>query len=253
MLIGAGAFVPFTVIELDVCALDGATPVIGVNANASGVVSTATVVTLNGALTPPIVSVAVVVVFGFGDAVCRTTTVAPGGTVAAVDVNGPPLMLYSPPTMLIGAGAFVPFTVIELDVCALDSGAPVTGVKENAFGVVSTQDKAVEADAVLLPRFGSRYNAVSLKSTAADGCNVLAAHGAPPFAVPFTVNVTLPPTGSVSAAVLMFPVPLAGQLAPADPVHVHVRPVNAAGKLVVTVGAFAPLSAAGPVLVTTTL
>ncbi len=65
--------------------------------------------------------------------------------------------------------------------------------------------------------------------------------------VPVTVKVAVPPTGRSTSAE-MFPVPLAGQLAPPAVAQVHVTPVSSAGKASATV---APTTALGPALLAT--
>ena len=65
--------------------------------------------------------------------------------------------------------------------------------------------------------------------------------------VPVAVKVAVPPT-SRSTAALGFPLPLAGQLEPAEAVQVQLTPVISAGKTSVTV---APVTPLGPAFVTT--
>ena len=62
--------------------------------------------------------------------------------------------------------------------------------------------------------------------------------------VPVTVNVTEPPTGKLTDA-LMLPLPLAGHVPPPAPAHVQVTPLSAAGMVSATVAA---VTADGPVL-----
>jgi hypothetical protein len=64
---------------------------------------------------------------------------------------------------------------------------------------------------------------------------------------PVTVNVTEPPTGSVTDA-LMLPLPLVGHVPPAVPAHVHETPLSVAGIVSATV---APVTADGPAFVAT--
>ena len=66
--------------------------------------------------------------------------------------------------------------------------------------------------------------------------------------VPVTVNVAVPPTSRFTAAVTPEGPPLAGQLDPADAVHVHVKLLNAAGSGSLTV---APVTTLGPRFVAT--
>src|SRR2546425_100546 len=68
-----------------------------------------------------------------------------------------------------------------------------------------------------------------------------------PVTVAAAVNVAVPPARRSTAA-LRLPLPLAGQLEPAEAAHVHVTPLSWAGKLSVTV---APVTALGPALVAT--
>src|SRR2546427_779315 len=68
-----------------------------------------------------------------------------------------------------------------------------------------------------------------------------------PVTVAVAVNVAVPPA-SRSTAALRLPLPLAGQLEPADAAHVQVTPETWAGKLSVTV---APLATSGPALLAT--
>src|SRR6267378_8190713 len=68
-----------------------------------------------------------------------------------------------------------------------------------------------------------------------------------PVTVAVAVNVAVPPLSRLTLA-LRFPLPLAGQLDPADAAHVHVTPLSCAGKLSVTV---APTTALGPALLAT--
>src|SRR5437899_6949134 len=65
--------------------------------------------------------------------------------------------------------------------------------------------------------------------------------------VAVAVNVAVPAANRLTAA-LILPLPLAGQLDPADAAHVHVTPLTCAGKLSVTV---APTTALGPALLAT--
>jgi len=80
--------------------------------NGSGVVSAAIVVTLKVSLTPPMVSVASVVVEKLFAEVCRTLTESPLSTLPTADVNVPLLIEYSPPVIEIGAVSLMPDTVM---------------------------------------------------------------------------------------------------------------------------------------------
>jgi hypothetical protein len=105
-------------------------------------------------------------------------------------------------------------------------------------------DKVSESVAVLFAAVGS--------VTPAGGA-IVAMFTRTPVAdaaiVPVTVNVTDAPTGRFTEA-LMLPLPLAGQVPPAVPLHVHVVPVNVAGIVSVTVAA---VTADGPVLLATSV
>ena len=68
-----------------------------------------------------------------------------------------------------------------------------------------------------------------------------------PVAVAVAENVAVPPASRLIAA-LMLPLPLAGQLDPAEATQVQVPPESCAGKLSVTV---APVTALGPALLAT--
>jgi len=68
-----------------------------------------------------------------------------------------------------------------------------------------------------------------------------------PVTVAVTVNVAVPPLVTSTSA-FRFPLPLAGQLDPADAAQVHVTPESCAGKMSVTV---APTTALGPALLAT--
>ena len=68
-----------------------------------------------------------------------------------------------------------------------------------------------------------------------------------PVTVAVAVNVAVPPASRLTAA-LMLPLPLAGQLDPADAAQVQAPPESCAGKLSVTV---APVTALGPALLAT--
>src|ERR671931_1554714 len=69
----------------------------------------------------------------------------------------------------------------------------------------------------------------------------------PAVTVPVAVKVAVPPTSRLMLA-LMLPLPLAGQLDPADAAQVHVTLDSCAGNASVTV---APVAAVGPALLTT--
>src|SRR5712691_3262162 len=69
----------------------------------------------------------------------------------------------------------------------------------------------------------------------------------PPVTVAVAVNVTVPPASRLTLA-LRSPLPLAGQLDPADAAQVHVTPESCAGKTSFTVAPTTPL---GPALLAT--
>jgi hypothetical protein len=81
--------------------------------------------------------VVVVALLLAAEEVCRTVTVWPLDTVPATAVYAPLLMAYVPPVMLIGAGLFIPATVMAFEVMAVLAATPVWAVKLNAFGVES--------------------------------------------------------------------------------------------------------------------
>ncbi len=83
---------PVTVMVLEVTTAPRATLVWGVKLNASGVVSTAIVVALNAALTPPMVSVTVLVWLNRLGEYCHNFTVSPLLTVPGTFVRVPPLI-----------------------------------------------------------------------------------------------------------------------------------------------------------------
>jgi hypothetical protein len=144
MEIGVGTLTPETVMISDNAVVFNATPVWSVKVNGSGVVSAASVVTLKVSLTPPTVSVALVVVAWELDAVSRTKAESPLLTVPDADVNehaGQPLGMqfsaYSPPVMEMAVGALIPVTVMALETTVLFTATPVWPVKVNGFGVLS--------------------------------------------------------------------------------------------------------------------
>jgi hypothetical protein len=105
-------------------------------------------------------------------------------------------------------------------------------------------DNASESVAVLFAAVGS--------VTPAGGAIVAVLTRVPVAAaatVPVTVNVTEAPTGKFTEAP-MLPPPLAGQVPPAVPAHVHVTPFNVAGIVSATVAA---VTAEGPALLATTV
>src|ERR1700760_715138 len=131
---GAGMVVPVTVMALEVCTLEGATPVTGVNEPCN--TGCAPVVTVKVEETPPMVRVAESEVLYPDAAVNCTATCAPGETTPGVEVYGPPLMLYWPPALtLIGEGTSVFETVIAFDTCTLEGSTLTSGVKLNGLGM----------------------------------------------------------------------------------------------------------------------
>src|SRR3990167_4806654 len=121
----AAELIPATVMVFDVIGVFNATSVWSVNTNAFGVVSAASVVTLNVSDMPPIVSTASVLVLKLADDVCCTLTILPLFTVPAVEVYEPPLMAYSPPVIDIAAAVLMPATVIVFDVIGVFKATPV--------------------------------------------------------------------------------------------------------------------------------
>src|SRR5690606_26618491 len=88
------------------------------------------VVTLNVPLTPPTFKVTDVVVSFELEDVNLTRTVLPLTTVPLADVQAPPLIEYSPPATVIGAGILMPSIVITLDSTTLLSCWFVLGENE---------------------------------------------------------------------------------------------------------------------------
>jgi len=95
--------------------------------------------------------------------------------------------------------------------------------------------------AVLLALDGS-----TMPAGAATAAVLVKVPVAPGLIVALTVKVTVP-LASTLIDVLMLPLPLAGQLEPAEALHVQLTPVKVAGNVSVTV---APVTAFGPLLVT---
>ena len=93
--------------------------------------------TLNVSLTPPMVSVAFVVVELELEEVCLTVTVSPLLAVPTDEVCGPPLIEYVPPVIEVSAGVLIPETVIVLDVTTVLTEMPVWSLKMNGSGVLS--------------------------------------------------------------------------------------------------------------------
>jgi len=85
----------------------------------------ATVVLVNVSITPPIVSTVLVAVEFAADDVCLTFTVWPLVTVPAVDVQAPPLMLYSPPATEMAAAVLIHETVMAADSMTVERATPV--------------------------------------------------------------------------------------------------------------------------------
>src|SRR5438132_11452102 len=88
--IGAGVLMPPTVMAVDVRTMPSGAPVIGVKLNGFGVVSVA-VVTMNAAVTPPMLRVALAEKPGWGERTL-TDTWSPLITLAASERNAPPLI-----------------------------------------------------------------------------------------------------------------------------------------------------------------
>ena len=94
-IIGTAVSIPVIVAGSDVLAVLTPAPVCGANTKAAGVASAPTgaaVMVINGAETPPMVRLVVVVVELVAEALCRTVTVWPLVTVPAAEVNVPLLM-----------------------------------------------------------------------------------------------------------------------------------------------------------------
>ena len=109
-----------------------------------GAVLSAMVVTLNVSDTPPIVSVASVVVLKLPDDVCCTVTVSPLVTVPAFDVYAPVLTLYAPTVIDIFAAVLIPATVISSDVIRVFNATSVWSVNVNWSGDVSGAGSVVK-------------------------------------------------------------------------------------------------------------
>jgi hypothetical protein len=131
--IDVAVFTPDTVIALDVTVELKATSFWSAKIKASGVVSgaAATVVLVNTSDTPPIVSVVLVAVLLLAELVCRTDTVCPFVTVPLAEVYAPPFILYVPPDTDIDAAAFIPDTLMLLEVITVFRDTFVWSVKVN--------------------------------------------------------------------------------------------------------------------------
>ena len=128
MEMGVAVSIPDTVMVFDVITVLNATFVRSVKVNWSGVVSGpagGSVVTLKVSDTPPIVSIAFVVVELLPDEVCRTVTVSLLLTVPQELVYDPVLILYSPPVIDMIAAVLMPVTVIVFDVITVLSATLV--------------------------------------------------------------------------------------------------------------------------------
>src|SRR6266403_6083857 len=96
------------------------------------------VVALNVALAPPILTVAKAAVPGRLEDVRRRVTLWPLVKVPATLVNGPPLMLYSPPCTLIGA--LLPperMTPTVLETTSAPRGTSTASMKANGAGTAA--------------------------------------------------------------------------------------------------------------------
>ena len=129
----AAASIPLTVMALLVTVAPSSAPVCAGKVNTSGVVSG--VVTEKFALTPPMVTVAVVVVLNALLAVTLTATVCPLATVEPVKSR--PFTTNVPPLTEMDATPLMPLTVMALLVTVVLGTTRVCAVKVNDFGVVS--------------------------------------------------------------------------------------------------------------------
>ncbi|OYW53718.1 MAG: hypothetical protein B7Y80_15595 [Hyphomicrobium sp. 32-62-53] len=111
----------------------------GVKSNASGVVSTGSVVTLHVSVTPPTFTVAVIAVENEALEVSRTATVWPLVMFPLVTHAPPAIEICAPaPVTDTGVVVLMPLIVTALAVVSVLRFAFVTfGVKSKAFGVVS--------------------------------------------------------------------------------------------------------------------
>ena len=129
---------PLRVMALLVMVAPGSTPVCAVNANASGVMSAGRVVAEKFALTPPMVTVAVVAVLYALLAVTLTATVC--ALVTVVPVKSLPSTTKVPPLAAMAVAPLRPLRVMALLVIDVPGSAPVCAVNANASGVVSAAE-----------------------------------------------------------------------------------------------------------------
>ena len=148
MLMLDGSLIPETKIELEVTTLLGAALFLFKKPKAFW---SPLVVTLNGALTSPTVSVAWLSVESVAADVCLTTTVSLLFTILLLFAKAPPLIAYSPAEILIGTDVEIPDTVMMLDTLNVFNSALVTGIKVKASGVVSTTIMIQPVASTLLP------------------------------------------------------------------------------------------------------
>ena len=99
--------------------------------------SDVSVVTLKVSDTPPMVSVAFVVVEELPDETSRTATVSLLLTVPLAFVYALPLMEYVPPVIAMFVAVLMPDTIMEFDSIIVFNVTPVRSVKVNWTGVVS--------------------------------------------------------------------------------------------------------------------
>jgi len=138
--------------------------------------------------------------------------------------------------------------------------APVTAVGpafDAAIVYVTACPGTAPLDALVMPRSAVGVMTVLLSVALLFPAGSLVPAGAvtvavlvivpAPLAVAVTVNVALPPLKRLTLAP-MLPLPLAGQLEPAEAAHVQVTELSCAGKTSLTV---APTTALGPALLAT--
>ncbi len=127
---------PLIVTGSEVSSVFTATSVLAVNENASGVTS-ASVVTVNVALTPPTVTVTSIGVLVLSDAMVRIVKVWPLLMVPAAVVKPPRSIAYSPPAMEIAVAVLMPVISTAGETTAIPGSALVTPEKAKVFGVAS--------------------------------------------------------------------------------------------------------------------
>src|SRR5262245_38152570 len=138
MLIGAAALMPVMATLFEVTTACIAAPVTAANWKASGVLSSASVVAVKVADTPPTVSTAFAAVENWPEEPTRTVTTWLLLIVPAAEVNAPPSIEYWPPVIEIAAAALMPVMVAWLDVTCVDNAASDLAPNAKLSGVVST-------------------------------------------------------------------------------------------------------------------